>query len=203
MFGFVGDGTLSDNADAGAAQAVNAAHAALSIADTVPSCPAGYIFNPDDVRGLGTEITATEGIEKCADACDERGGCTSFEYYADNECATYTEGTLNIGKQWPYRSTTCIKQETTQCDANNARVAIGRKYKRHGGWYLTYNKNTFKSNIGPIDGSLKQVCQWRNGEVIWSGTIKSFFPNYARAEPRKARREGAFDFFNGDEISLQ
>ena len=92
-----------------------------------PPCPSGYIYTPNDLSGRGgrsedwgyspgdaedaEDITAAtaataattspgEGIEACATICNERPGCTSFEYnFVANEgysCVTYTGGSSNL-----------------------------------------------------------------------------------------------------------
>jgi len=81
-FGFLGDGTM--------------------LGDSAPSCPDGYTFTPNDVRGKGKVkkfFQVEEGIENCAKACNDRVGCDMFEYNVETfKCGTYTDGLSNLGK---------------------------------------------------------------------------------------------------------
>ena len=71
----------------------------------VRNCPDGYDSIAQDLEGPGKlwsqpETDPNRSIQQCADICNDRSGCTSFEY-ADGEtekgaCATYTGGDSNI-----------------------------------------------------------------------------------------------------------
>jgi hypothetical protein len=66
-----------------------------------PTCPDGYDAIDENLDGEGKEWSnhdASRTIEDCAQICDERSGCTAFEYKTGGfgSCGTYTAGTDNI-----------------------------------------------------------------------------------------------------------
>ena len=79
------------------------------------TCGCGYRYSTLDLSGADNlESFPGQGIENCANTCNARKGCTSFEYnHAGNDnyyCGTYTAGDSNVQKgnqspQW----TSCIK----------------------------------------------------------------------------------------------
>ena len=73
-------------------------------------CPSGYDAIPEDLRFMGEKWYPAETIETifdtCTAHCNERQGCTSFEYgpvletwgqynAGDYACATFTDGDGN------------------------------------------------------------------------------------------------------------
>jgi hypothetical protein len=80
-----------------------------------------------------------------------------------------------------------------QCNANNPRLPItGIK----NGKYFKFDPDELKTALG--GKGFRQVCQWRNGNVVWQGTVR-VWSKVGRADPPKAE----FDWLIGDEISVQ
>ena len=82
-----------------------------------PACASGYQQKSHNLDGVGKQFSHPgEGTENCAKVCDERPGCTSYEYnHGGNEdfkCGTYTGGKKNIRNQDQLRGwTTCIRKD--------------------------------------------------------------------------------------------
>ena len=87
----------------------------------------GYDTVPNDLDGNGKRwslpLDPHRSLQQCADICNDRSGCTSFEYANGPEehgaCGTYTGGDSNIkedtnrdqaGSNW----FSCIKHQTLQ-----------------------------------------------------------------------------------------
>ena len=83
--------------------------------DCDDACGCGYKYVKFDLDGVGKWIFKPgKGIENCRKECDNRAGCTSFEYDHDGnqnyECKTYIDGDNNLrtNDQGAGR-TSCIK----------------------------------------------------------------------------------------------
>jgi len=70
-----------------------------------PLCPAGYFSIDQNLDGAGKVWSkphphASRTLQQCADICNERDGCTSFEYANGKSetgaCGTYNGGSSNI-----------------------------------------------------------------------------------------------------------
>ena len=85
-------------------------------------CPDGFLNLPQDLHGTSQDFTSGSGsIENCEQACENRSGCTGFEYNHGGDenfkCGTYTGGDSDIlsNNSWSsdgYQKstwTTCIK----------------------------------------------------------------------------------------------
>jgi hypothetical protein len=62
-------------------------------------CPAGYEASEYNLDGATKEWALADTIAICGTTCDNRAGCTSFEFtesVAGGLCGTYTEGASNI-----------------------------------------------------------------------------------------------------------
>ena len=64
-------------------------------------CGCGYAYYAGNMDGEGKQFTSPgEGVENCRYTCDQRSGCTGFEYNdsgSENyKCATYTGGEDNL-----------------------------------------------------------------------------------------------------------
>ena len=64
-------------------------------------CPNGYEAIAENLEGTDAEWPQTrmwQTLQDCADTCDDRGGCTGFEYYTTGyrQCGFYTGGDTNI-----------------------------------------------------------------------------------------------------------
>ena len=77
----------------------------ISIAEI---CPLGYYSVDQDLDGTGKEwakpsLDSSRSLQHCADICNHRSGCTSFEYangpHQQGGCGTYTGGDGNIQNQ--------------------------------------------------------------------------------------------------------
>jgi len=90
-----------------------------------PECPAGYTAIAQNLDGAGKVVAPSNEwrtIENCADFCNSRSGCTSFEFGApgrhhQGDCITYTGGQGNyrntedrLGLWANWRS--CVKMPT-------------------------------------------------------------------------------------------
>ena len=71
----------------------------------VAICPVGYQAIAQDIDGVGKKWAQPHpdpqrSIQQCADICNDRRGCTSFEYHngptEHGACGTYTGGNRNI-----------------------------------------------------------------------------------------------------------
>merc|ERR1719219_490576 len=88
-------------------------------------CPVGYLGIPENMGGTGKlwaqpHPSASRSIEDCADICNNRDGCTGFEFSMGpserGACGTYTGGDSNVkdnenrldsGSNWK----SCLKDE--------------------------------------------------------------------------------------------
>ena len=70
-------------------------------------CPLGYYSVDEDLDGSGKEWAQphpdqSRSLQQCADICNNRSGCTSFEHangpQEQGACGTYTGGVSNIGE---------------------------------------------------------------------------------------------------------
>ena len=109
---------------------------------------------------------------------------------------------LHFPKAVPSMAPTLPDEEQidlSHCNADSPRATIIDEFDNANGKYFKFNGSEFQAAIGvPGNGEYHQICQWRNGIAIWSGTIKTW-GDVGRAEPRKA----VFDWPVGDEISAQ
>ena len=69
------------------------------------NCPDGYESVAQDLHGIGKDWSQPKtdpnrSLQQCADICNDRSGCTSFEYHngptGHGACGTYTGGNRNI-----------------------------------------------------------------------------------------------------------
>ena len=63
-------------------------------------CPNGYEAIAENLVPTTVEWLQQQTLQDCADACDDRGRCTAFEYYTSGSapCGFYTGGDTNIGE---------------------------------------------------------------------------------------------------------
>ena len=69
------------------------------------NCPEGYDTVAQDLYGPGKKVSQPDpdpnrSLQQCADICNDRSGCTGFEYsngpYKPGKCLTYTGGDSDI-----------------------------------------------------------------------------------------------------------
>ena len=80
--------------------------------DCDPKCGCGYHFTASNLSGEGKNFSYPgEGVANCAKVCNERPGCTSFEYnHEDYKCGTYTGGDKNTQESVQNEGwTSCLK----------------------------------------------------------------------------------------------
>ena len=86
---------------------VNSSSRAVFVDESKWLCPAGYKTVAQDLDGAGQEWSephpdASRTLQQCADICNARSGCTSFEYAngpaMHGACGTYTGGDSNLGQ---------------------------------------------------------------------------------------------------------
>ena len=82
--------------------------------DCDSNCGCGYHQITENLDGEGKDFSFPgQGVENCAEACNQRSGCTSFEYnHGGNEnykCGTYNGGNNNIVGTQLEQWTSCIK----------------------------------------------------------------------------------------------
>ena len=76
--------------------------AASTLATTSSQCPQGYMGVGSNLDGAGKSwsVPSCACIAGCAETCDKRAGCTSFEFNSDGsehyKCGTYTGGSANL-----------------------------------------------------------------------------------------------------------
>ena len=89
-----------------------------NILNNVAACGTGFELVAMNLDGTGKLFSYPgQGIENCARECNNRKGCTGFEYnHAGNEkykCATYTGGDSNLKTTGQSSSwTSCIRGTT-------------------------------------------------------------------------------------------
>ena len=79
----------------------------LNMAFFADNCPLGYTSISEDLKGSGKlwaqpDPDPSRSLQQCTDICNNRSGCTSFEYangpHQQGACGTYTGGVSNIGE---------------------------------------------------------------------------------------------------------
>lgn len=105
-------------------------HRVISGCDSICGC--GYQFTTLDVEGPDSDKEWTypgEGIENCANECNQREGCTSFEYNHegnwDYRCATFTGGQSNL---YGVREKTHLDWQTCVVVPCDPKCGCGYKY---------------------------------------------------------------------------
>jgi len=84
-------------------------------------CPDGYFSTKFNIGGKGmVKSFHVKGMEKCAKLCDDRSGCTGYEWNHSGTssfgCYTYTAGAKNVETKTQSSSwTTCIKNLPGSC----------------------------------------------------------------------------------------
>ena len=86
---------------------VNSSSRAVFVDESKWLCPDGYKIVNQDLDGTGKEWSlphpdSNRTLQQCADICNARSGCTSFEYANGPDhhgaCGTYTGGDSNLGQ---------------------------------------------------------------------------------------------------------
>lgn len=79
-------------------------------------CGCGYTYYAGNMDGAGKEFTSPgEGVENCKTVCNERSGCTGFEYNESGSqnygCGTYTGGDSNLQGAQVDGWISCVKND--------------------------------------------------------------------------------------------
>ena len=99
--------------------------------DCDPRCGCGYVLTGSNLGGESKRFSYPgRGVAKCAKACNERPGCTSFEYNhggAENyKCATYAKGDKNIEQGGQLQGwTSCLKGIVHYHQIERTKIVIG------------------------------------------------------------------------------